>query len=717
MLKGLFSTVKKKIKNALGTSEDKSRDISPVKYNTPQGPKRSDKKPHRASETKSEDTRKPEGRPRRDTSSRDSSSRDSSSRNASARDTSSREASSTRDSGFRDRKSQQRYSRQQGELKPHSEQKPQNEQKSQSEQKPQGEPREQGGRRDQRFSRDQRNSRSQRDTRELKEQRPGKDSRETKEQRNLKEPVSPKEPRQQEDLKKEESAKKEFRGHRPHHQQQPRRTQKDETPVAEESSAKEGQTGSAESGDTQQQKQQQKRPGGYRGRNRRRDYPGREKQDAEKPDEVKSGEEKSVDAAMPEAELSAGITEAAAETAPVEKWDSSVFVVEPDTEKTRFHDLPISDEIMHAIYDLGYQYCTPIQAGILSATLSGKDATGQAQTGTGKTAAFLITVFSRLLQNPIDLSKRRHGTPRALILAPTRELVLQITEDANNLSKYTRLNILPVYGGMDYRKQKRQLNTQHVDVVVATPGRLLDFHTRHDIHLSRTEILVIDEADRMLDMGFIPDVRNIVRRTPHRENRQTLFFSATLNDVVKRLASQWTKESFDVEIEPEQVEVNTVNQIVYIVTNEEKLRVLFNLLDRENLERVIIFANRRDEVKTLFDTLQQKGISSSHLSGDIDQKQRIKTLDEFKSGKIRVLIATDVASRGIHIDGVSHVINFTLPEDAEDYVHRIGRTGRAGASGISISFASEDDSFQIPAIEQYLGHKLECVYPDDELLK
>ncbi|MDP4194648.1 MAG: ATP-dependent RNA helicase RhlB [Bacteroidota bacterium] len=397
-------------------------------------------------------------------------------------------------------------------------------------------------------------------------------------------------------------------------------------------------------------------------------------------------------------------------------WDSSQFKVDPADGKTRFHDLNLPKEIMHAIYDSGFQYCTPIQAEILFHTLTGKDATGRAQTGTGKTAAFLITILAKLIREPLQ-TKRRPGAPRALIVAPTRELVLQISDDAKKLSKYTRFRIMAIYGGMDYQKQKKQLHGQSIDILVATPGRLLDFYARHDVHLSQVEMLIIDEADRMLDMGFIPDVRKIVRSTPPKEKRQTLFFSATLNNDVKRLSSYWTKDSVFVDIEPEQVEVETVNQIVYIVTNEEKLPLLFNIITQKNLERVIIFANRRDETRDLYELLKKKGISCSILSGDVDQKQRIRTLEDFKQGKIRVLVATDVAGRGIHIDGVSHVINFTLPQDPEDYVHRIGRTGRAGASGTSISFASEDDSFYIPAIENYIGHSLACTYPEENLLK
>lgn len=407
--------------------------------------------------------------------------------------------------------------------------------------------------------------------------------------------------------------------------------------------------------------------------------------------------------------------EAAPEVQLPDNWDPAEFKVEPETGKTRFHDLNLPKEIMHAIYDLGFKYCTPIQSEIMFNTLAGKDATGRAQTGTGKTAAFLITIFASLLRNPLQ-GKRATGTPRALILAPTRELVMQIASDAFALSKYTGLNITSVYGGMDYQKQRRMLHGRPIDVLVATPGRLIDFHNKHDVHLSKVEILVIDEADRMLDMGFIPDVRRIVRSTPPKEKRQTLFFSATLTPDVLRLASYWTNEAVQVEIEPEQVTVDTVEQKLYIVTSDEKFPLLYNVITKENLERVIVFANRRDETRDLFEKLQKYGISCSILSGDIDQRQRVRTLDDFKNGRIKVLVATDVAGRGIHIEGVSHVINYTLPEDPEDYVHRIGRTGRAGAKGISISFASEDDSFNIPAIEKFIGRELQGSYPDEGML-
>lgn len=397
-------------------------------------------------------------------------------------------------------------------------------------------------------------------------------------------------------------------------------------------------------------------------------------------------------------------------------WDDSQFNVPPEKGKTRFHDLDLPNEIMHAIADIGFRYCTPIQADVLRKTLTGRDAAGRAQTGTGKTAAFLITILTNLLRKE-SRTKRRHGTPRSLVLAPTRELVLQVVEDAKLLAKYCPVTIVGVLGGMDYEKQQRQLTGQMVDIVVATPGRLLDFQRQKYVHLDKVEILVIDEADRMLDMGFIPDVRRIVYSTPQKDKRQTLLFSATLTDEVTNLSAQWTKDPVVVEIEPEQVVTETVKQLVYLVTNKEKFALLYNIISRQNLERVIVFCNRRDETRHLTQKLKRYGVSCALLSGEVPQDKRVRTLENFKTGKIRVLVATDVAGRGIHIEGVSHVVNYTLPYEAEDYVHRIGRTGRAGVSGTSVSFADENDSFYIPDIEEFIGDKLHCIQPEDEWLK
>lgn len=398
-----------------------------------------------------------------------------------------------------------------------------------------------------------------------------------------------------------------------------------------------------------------------------------------------------------------------------EPWDPAEFQVPEEEGKTRFHDLDLPNEIMHGIYDLGFQYCTPIQSAVLPQALQGADAAGKAQTGTGKSAVFLITILTSLLTKPAP-DKRRRGAPRALILGPTRELVLQIEKDARALSKHTPIKIVSVFGGMDYEKQKRALTGGLVDVVMATPGRLIDFLRQGDIYLGGVEILIIDEADRMLDMGFIPDVQRIIRSTPPKDNRQTMLFSATLTPEVTRFASQWTRNPVMVEIEPEHVAADNVQQIVYITTTQEKFALLYNLITLQNMDRVIVFGNRRDLTRNLTEKFQDYGISSALLSGEVDQKKRITTLESFRAGKIRVLVATDVAARGLHVDAVSHVVNYNLPMDPEDYVHRIGRTGRAGASGISISFASEDDAFQIPAIEKFLGQELHCIHPEDEWL-
>ena len=371
---------------------------------------------------------------------------------------------------------------------------------------------------------------------------------------------------------------------------------------------------------------------------------------------------------------------------------------------------------MRAIHDLGFQYCTPIQAGILAHTLSGADATGRAQTGTGKTAAFLITILTHFSRTPLP-KPRKKGTPRALILAPTRELVLQIEKDAKSLARYTQSNAIAVFGGMEYGKQQQLLKEGLTDIVAATPGRLLDFKRKGNIDLGKVEILVIDEADRMLDMGFIPDVRRIIESTPMKGNRQTMFFSATLTPEVNRLAAAWTRDAVQIDVTPPRdITISTIDQRVYITTDEEKFTLLYNLITKRNLERVMVFANRRDETQFLKDLLAFRGIRCGLLSGDVSQEQRVKTLEAFRGGKIKVLVATDVAARGLHIEGVSHVVNYSLPMDPQDYLHRIGRTGRAGASGISVSFATETEAYEIPEIEKFIGRSLPAVHPEPDLL-
>ncbi|KAA8735608.1 ATP-dependent RNA helicase RhlB [Acinetobacter qingfengensis] len=372
---------------------------------------------------------------------------------------------------------------------------------------------------------------------------------------------------------------------------------------------------------------------------------------------------------------------------------------------SEFDVLHLHPQLKQAIDHLGYTQMTPIQQKVLKFTLAGHDSIGRAQTGTGKTAAFLISVINDLLNNPIKETRYR-GEARALILAPTRELALQIESDARHLTQFSSLHVVTLLGGVDFDIQKRQLAENFVDIVVATPGRLIDFIEQHEIWLDRLDFLVIDEADRMLDMGFIPSVKRIVRYSPPKEARQTLLFSATFNIDVLNLAHQWLYEPITVEIEPEKKTNADVEQRVYMVSNRDKYRLLEDILKQEPIEKVMIFANRRDQVRKLYDRLKSDDYKVGILSGEIAQDKRIKMLDQFKKGKIRIMIATDVAGRGIHVDGVSHVINFTLPEHSDDYVHRIGRTGRAGAQGVSISFLSEDDAFNLPNIEKAIGQKL-----------
>ncbi len=374
-----------------------------------------------------------------------------------------------------------------------------------------------------------------------------------------------------------------------------------------------------------------------------------------------------------------------------------------------FARLDLPDVMAQAIIDLGFSSGTPVQNQVLPHSLDGRDIIAQAQTGTGKTAAFLISIITYDLENP-ELEERQPGTPFALIIAPTRELVMQITSDAKQLAKYTDIRILSLIGGIDYEKQKQQV-TRPVDIVVATPGRLLDFVRSRRVDLSQVEMLIIDEADRMLSMGFIPDLKAIVSHMPKKHHRQTQLFGATYREDIRRLAASWTIDPVRIEIEPEQIVVSTVTQKAYLTSEADKYALLYNLIRHYDLNRVIIFVNRRDEAHSLESMLRRHHFRTGLLAGDIPQQKRIRTLARFKSGDIALLVATDVAGRGLHIDDISHIINYKLPEDPEDYVHRIGRTGRAGAQGISISLVCENDAFMLPNIETLLGKPLRCEHP------
>ena len=382
--------------------------------------------------------------------------------------------------------------------------------------------------------------------------------------------------------------------------------------------------------------------------------------------------------------------------------------------KTRFGDFDIPAEVLRATVDLGFEYATPIQAQALPHTLANKDVTGRAQTGTGKTAAFLIAALDRFKRDPRP--DRKPGTARVMVLAPTRELALQIGKDANDLSKYMKVHNLVCFGGMDHREQRRALQTP-VDILAGTPGRILDYIGSGHLDLSQTEVLVIDEADRMLDMGFIPDVRRIVARIPAPGKRQTLLFSATLDESIMRLAHRWLQDPVKVDIEPEANTTSLVEEIFYSVPDKQKLNLLLWMLENDNVERMIIFGNRKDRTMDLTRTLRHYDVQVELLSGDVPQKTRLKVLERFRDGTTQVIVATDVAARGIHVDNVSHVVNWDLPYEPEDYVHRIGRTGRAGEEGKAVSFADEYGSYVILELEEFVGRQIACVTPDDSMLQ
>ena len=392
-------------------------------------------------------------------------------------------------------------------------------------------------------------------------------------------------------------------------------------------------------------------------------------------------------------------------------------VVPPPEEpgKMRFCDLELAQEVLAAVQVLGFLYCTEIQKLCLPFALAGRDLAAKAQTGTGKTAAFLSTLITRFLRRPVE-GERKHGAPRALVLAPTRELAIQIHDDAEALARFTNLNCVVIFGGMDHEKQRRELDAP-IDILVGTPGRIIDYSQSGDLDLSKAEVLVIDEADRMLDMGFIPDVRRIVYHLPRPGVRQTMLFSATLEPAVLRLVDSWMKDPEFVESEPQHIVTDLIDQRFYAVLDEQKMAVLLHVIREEKPERMIIFGNRKDKNMSVAAKLFEYGEDAELLSGDVPQEKRLKILDRFREGKTRILVATDVAARGIHVDGISHVVNYDLPEQADDYVHRIGRTGRAGEHGISISFADEFGSFVLPQLEQYTKCEIKTVQPPQEWLE
>ncbi|MEZ5459827.1 MAG: DEAD/DEAH box helicase [Steroidobacteraceae bacterium] len=369
-----------------------------------------------------------------------------------------------------------------------------------------------------------------------------------------------------------------------------------------------------------------------------------------------------------------------------------------------FDSLPLAPEILQGVLDAGFTHCTPIQAQTLPVALQGRDVAGQAQTGTGKTAAFLVALFQRLAEQP-PAPTRGQTAIRALVVAPTRELAVQIHKDAVLLAARTEFRIAVVFGGVDYDKQRRQLE-DGVDILIGTPGRLIDYYKQHVFDTRHVQAVVLDEADRMFDLGFIADIRYILRRLPAPEHRQSMLFSATLSQRVLELAYEHMNDPELVRIEPDKVTTDRVRQLIYYPAMEEKYPLLINLLRAQGQSRTMVFVNTKRVAERLEDVLRANGINAQAMSGDVPQNKRLRFLREFHEGKLAVLIATDVASRGLHIADVTHVYNFDLPQDCADYVHRIGRTARAGAQGDAISFACEDYAISLPDIEAYIGHKI-----------
>jgi len=376
----------------------------------------------------------------------------------------------------------------------------------------------------------------------------------------------------------------------------------------------------------------------------------------------------------------------------------------------RFEELTLPEPVRLGIAEAGFIDCTPIQEHTLPLSLTGKDVAGQAQTGTGKTAAFLVTLFTRLLRNTAATGCH----PRALILAPTRELVVQIEKDAQLLGKHCNLTIQAIYGGVDYMKQRDALR-EGAHVIIGTPGRLIDYLKQKIYSLKEIEMLVIDEADRMFDMGFISDLRFILHRLPPYDKRQNMLFSATLNLRVMELAYEFMNIPEKISVSPERMTAENVEQLLYHASRKEKFPLLLGLLRRDGMERTMIFINTKREGEYLHDRLNANGFPCRLISGDVEQKKRLRILEDFKEGKLPILIATDVASRGLHIDGVSHVINYDLPQDCEDYVHRIGRTARAGADGKAISLVDEDGALYLESIEEYIKDKIRVEWAEDDL--
>jgi ATP-dependent RNA helicase RhlB len=404
--------------------------------------------------------------------------------------------------------------------------------------------------------------------------------------------------------------------------------------------------------------------------------------------------------------------------------------------ETRFSNLELSDSILHSLNEAGFKYCTPIQDQALPLLLRDKDIAGQAQTGTGKTATFLLATFQYLINDgseeepeidydddgePVIVpaapvtAKKKTGNPRAIILAPTRELAIQIHKDALLLGKHLDLKFALIYGGTDYEKQRETIKS-NVDIIIGTPGRIIDFYKQNVFSLDYVKVTVMDEADRMFDLGFIKDIRYLLRRMPPPSQRLNMLFSATLSYKVTELAYEHMNNPVLIRIESEEVTSKAIQQSAFCPANEQKLPLLLGILNHYQPLRSIIFVNTKRCAELLDDTLNANGYKTAALSGDVPQHKRQQLLNDFQENRINLLIATDVAARGLHIPDVSHVFNYDLPQDVEDYVHRIGRTARFGASGEAISFICEQYAYSMPDIEAYIGQKIPVKAIPKELL-
>lgn len=384
-------------------------------------------------------------------------------------------------------------------------------------------------------------------------------------------------------------------------------------------------------------------------------------------------------------------------------------------ENSSFSQFNIHPAVQDALRQLGWAQCTPIQASTLPLTLNGHDVAGKAQTGTGKTAAFLVAVFHYLMTNPV---KPDAEGPWAMILAPTRELAVQIYQDALQIGAYTGLKPVAIYGGKDYESQKAEFDHSQPDLIIGTPGRIIDLYKQKCFNLKSIECLVLDEADRMFDLGFISDIRYLMRGMPPANERLNLIFSATFTYRVQELAYEYLNAPQMVEVESDTETAEHIEQTLYHVANNEKTPLLIGQLQQLNTDtdKAVVFLNMKHVLERLAHTLTHNGFNVAMLSGDIPQHKREKLLKAFQSGEKNILLATDVAARGLHIDDITHVFNYDLPQHPEDYIHRVGRTARAGKSGVAVSFGCEDYAYHLPEIEEKLGEKIPTANVTDEML-